>query len=362
MSLVTALGRGSADPAGLPTGWTPPVPPAARPDSDWVSMTFRAMACDVTLRVIAPGAGAEEACERARLVFERVEDACTRFRPDSPLMRANAFGWRWCEVPQECYDAVAEAAQAHLDTRGLFDPRVLTALSSLGYDRSLPFDAGPVQVPAPEQAPDAGGPPAAAPRNTHRARWRPGLYPQRRGVRIGADPIDLGGIGKGLAVRWAARELAGSGAAYLVEAGGDCYLGGAGPEGAGWHVGVEDPRSGPDPVAVLSITDGGCATSSTRVRRWQTGGRAVHHLIDPRTGTSAAGGLASVTVVGADPARAEVWSKALFVAGASRIAQLCRRHDLAALWVASDGSFAMSPQLYRYVLWTAPRTAPGAVR
>ena len=66
------------------------------------------------------------------------------------------------------------------------------------------------------------------------------------------------------------------------------------------------------------MTDAACATSSVRVRRWRRGGEQVHHLIDPRSGRSADGGLAAVTVVAADPAWAEVWSKSLFVAGAAR--------------------------------------------
>ena len=48
-------------------------------------------------------------------------------------------------------------------------------------------------------------------------------------MRVGAKPIDLGGIGKGLAVRWASQELAGAGEAALVEAGGDVMALGGGP-------------------------------------------------------------------------------------------------------------------------------------
>ncbi|GAA4332381.1 hypothetical protein GCM10023162_37060 [Klenkia terrae] len=40
--------------------------------------------------------------------------------------------------------------------------------------------------------------------------------------------------------------------------------------------------------AVVSLTDGGLATSGTRARRWLHGGVEVHHLLDPRTGLPAA--------------------------------------------------------------------------
>ena len=92
----------------------------------------------------------------------------------------------------------------------------------------------------------------------------------------------------------------------MIEAGGDCCLAGDGPCNAGWQVAVEDPTGGATPVAVLSLSDLGVATSSVRIRHWQVGGRSVHHLIDPRTGEPAEGGLACVTVAGPDPAAAEV--------------------------------------------------------
>ena len=46
----------------------------------------------------------------------------------------------------------------------------------------------------------------------------------------------------------------------------------------------------------------------------------VHHLVDPRTGEPADGGLRAVTGHGPDPAWAEVWSKTLFIEGRERIA------------------------------------------
>ena len=48
---------------------------------------------------------------------------------------------------------------------------------------------------------------------------------------------------------------------------------------------------------------------------WRPTGGRVHHLVDPRTGEPARTGLIAVTVAAADPAWAEVWSKALFLAG-----------------------------------------------
>ncbi len=317
---------------------------------------FRAMATNVTMRVVAPGPGADAGLARAEQVFHRVEASCTRFNPDSPLMRANADPRVWHTVPTECFQAVAEAARAHAQTRGLFDPRVLKLLQSWGYDHTLPFHDGAVSVPGrPMDGPRhraRGTRPAFAP--LVRATWRPGLDEARSAIRIGPHPVDLGGIGKGLAVRWALEQLIGHGSAALVEAGGDIGVSGAGPEGQGWKVGVEDPRGGQAPVAVLRAVDQAVATSSVRVRQWKVGDTPVHHLIDPRTGAPGAGGLLAVTVLGPDPAWAEVWSKALFLTGRGGLRQLAEEHDLAALWVDTDGVVGMSPLLRPAVLWEAP--------
>jgi len=265
-------------------------------------------------------------------------------------MRANAAPGRWHTVPDECLQAVAEAHRAHVDTDGLFDPRILDTLLRLGYDASLRF-TGP-RSPSAIPVRTADRAPATGP-------WQPELDVAGSAVRLGTHPIDLGGIGKGLAVRWAARELADLGVPYLVEAGGDLTVGGNGPEDQGWLVGVEDPTPGADrsaePIAVLRLADTSCATSSVRVRAWHVDGRPVHHLIDPRTGDCASSGLRSVTVVDPDPARAEVWSKALFLVGRDGIAQACHDRGLAAHWSTAQGAAGHSDLLTPLIAWQADR-------
>jgi thiamine biosynthesis lipoprotein len=312
-----------------------------------LTRTFRSMATDVTLRVAGARPGAAAALDRAEEVVVRVAATCTRFDPASPLMLANAAPRRWHQVPDELYAALRAAADAYDDTDGRFDPRVLDVLVSWGYDRSLPFRTGEVAV--------AGGPAAGQHAVPGRRRWRPRFDASRRAVRLGPAPVDLGGIGKGLAVRWAAAQLADAGSAALVEAGGDLQAVGAGPDGSGWLVAVEDPRGGPEPVAVLSLTDRGCATSSVRLRRWSVDGRPVNHLVDPSTGAPADGGLLSVTVVGADVAEAEVWSKALFLAGRGSVRRLADEHGLAALLVDTEGVVGLSRAMRPYLVWQADR-------
>jgi thiamine biosynthesis lipoprotein len=164
-------------------------------------------------------------------------------------------------------------------------------------------------------------------------------------------PLDLGGIGKGLALRWSATRIRAVGVErFLLDAGGDLVVAGPGPDGGPWLIGVEDPAGGADRV-IIGIVNGAVATSSLRRRQWVHGGRHVHHLLNPRTGEPAGDGLAAVTVVAADPAWAEVRSKALFVGGRRAIAADARADGLAAWWIDTNGALEMTPAARQLTVW-----------
>jgi len=140
----------------------------------------------------------------------------------------------------------------------------------------------------------------------------------------------------------------------LLEAGGDLAIDGPGPEQGMWNVGIEDPLRLGRQLAVLTCSSGAIATSSIAVRNWvDPDGNLVHHLVDPRTGRPAAGGLVAVSVAHADPAWAEVWSKALFVGGVAEIGPEARARGLAAWWVEADGSLHLTPVARERTIWTA---------
>jgi thiamine biosynthesis lipoprotein len=309
--------------------------------SDTMVATTRAMASAITINVPRPHGddkGTQQLMQRSLRVFHDVEVACTRFNPSSPLMRTNATPTRWHRVPPVLFSALREAYAAHQRTGGVFDPRVLGDLVSLGYDESLRFGGDEIRLDVRE---------IAAPRQRS---WQPRFRSLKNGVWLG-DAVELGGIGKGLAVRWASAVLAEQLSNYLVEAGGDCYLAGRAPDGEFWRVGVEDPFGASTPVAVLALSNRAVATSSTRLRHWRVDDQPVHHLIDPRTGRSGGEGMVAVTVVGADPAAAEVDAKVLFLAGRAGIAQAAARLDVAALWCDDEGRLSTSEAMKPFVIW-----------
>lgn len=262
--------------------------------------------------------------------FEGSEAAMSRFRETSELTAFNrSAGQSITGRPsRRLRQALVAADRARRITGGRFDPTVLAELDRLGY-RGASVPSVPTQADG-------------------RVVERCG----RESVAL-SRPLDLGGIGKGLALRWAASELVARGLTdFLLEAGGDLVVGGTAATLEPWYVGIEDPAGGND-LAVISASDIAVATSSIRLNRWQVDGRTVHHLIDPRTREPGDAGLAAVTVALVDPAWAEVWSKVLFLGGRESIAAEARARGLAAWWVTDDGRLEMTAAGRAITAWVA---------
>jgi thiamine biosynthesis lipoprotein len=273
--------------------------------------------------------------------FAAVDAAMSKFAAMSELTQLNrsAGSGRAIAVGRRLERALAAADRARRVTDGRFDPRVLGDLARIGELAADP-DMG-------LDGPDAGDPGRRWEDDRIFGRCAPGSVAIDRA-------IDLGGIGKGLALRWAADRVDAIGCAdYLLDAGGDLVVRGGSSDGAAWQIGIEDPSGGADPLAVIRPPSGAVVTSSVRKRSWSVDGRAVHHLIDPATGQPAAADLRAVTVAWPDPAWAEVWSKALFVGGRAGIASETRRRGMAAWWVTSNGMLEMTPAARAMTIWVA---------
>jgi thiamine biosynthesis lipoprotein len=265
--------------------------------------TFKAMGTDVELIVQTDGAEIELAAAEAE--FHRLERLLTRFDPGSELSRLNEQGS--LEAGPDLLEVVQLALAGRAETAGRFDPTVHDAVVEAGYDRT--FDELPADGPEPPMGFPCGG----------AMRIDGSLIELDDGVRI-----DLGGIGKGYAAEKAATILASAGPC-LVNAGGDIAL-----RGVGWTIAVQ-------PWLTLELADGGLATSGRDRRAWRRGGKELHHLIDPATGEPAACDLLRATVVAPDAIQAEIWAKALFLAGSHAAAAEADAHRLPCVLVTRSG-------------------------
>jgi thiamine biosynthesis lipoprotein len=260
---------------------------------------FRAMGTEIEL--ISPYELPDTTLTSFRDWFERVEATLSRFRPESELSMLNATAGRPFQASAMLSSVLREALHWAQRTDGLYDPTVLESLRSAGYRESSERISWPRRSEEPDKLPC----------------WR-AVDITNDGVvtlPIGVG-IDLGGYAKGWTVDMATRLLPAS-HAWLLDAGGDLFANGVGPDGRGWLVGIEDPHALGADLMVLRVQNGAVATSTTMRRRWLTGdGRIAHHLIDPRTGKPGDSDLASVTVVAETVAEAEVLAKVLLQPGA----------------------------------------------
>jgi thiamine biosynthesis lipoprotein len=236
------------------------------------------------------------AADEVRGLLDRVDGASSRFRDDSELSRlvpgANSLS-------STLADLVTEALRVARETDGLVDPTVGCALNAWGYDRSIEqiVRDGPAVAVLPS-VPGWGS-----------VSLREGLLHLPPGVLL-----DLGATAKARAADLAAGTAAQRvGGPVLVSIGGDIATAGEGPE-AGWQVLVQD--SDEDPACQVTLTAGSSiATSSTVRRAWRRGGRALHHILDPRTAAPAVSVWRSATVAASTCVEANAASTAAVILG-----------------------------------------------
>jgi len=237
------------------------------------SASFRALGTTATI-VVEDASVLEEARALLESELVLVDEACSRFRPDSELVRANARAGRTVEIGPLLAESVAAAIDAAEATGGLVTPTLGSALVGAGYDRTFELvrlrGAWTVREVAPRI--DA---------------WRDIQLDVSRGtlcVPRGVE-LDLGAAAKSLAAdRAAAVVTSATGCGVLVSLGGDIAVAGDAPV-TGWIVRVADDHKAPlEGGPAIAVSTGGIATSSTVVRRWATDRGVAHHVIDPRTG------------------------------------------------------------------------------
>jgi thiamine biosynthesis lipoprotein len=301
-------------------------------------IAFRAMGC----QMLAVLDGADTAMHVLNQVpgwFEEWEQELSRFRPDSDLNRLNRSAGQPVRVTATLWRVLQLARWAARHSDGLVTPTVLPALLAAGYRVSFREDMCTQVEPWHVRLEHAS------------ADWRRISF-NRRAHSVTLPPgleLDLGGVAKG----WAAGEAVSRLRAYgpvLVDAGGDIAVSGPRTDGSPWPVGVANPASGEEPLALLALFQGGVATSGRDYRRWRQGDRWQHHIIDPRTGQPAATDVLTVTVVAASVPEAEVAAKvALMLGSRGGLAWLERRPSLAAMLVLEDGQVVQSSRFADYM-------------
>lgn len=290
-------------------------------------------AMNTTIQVAAEGSRDElvPGFQQVRRFTEDCEARFSRFREDSELCQLNRSAGTWFQSSPEMMDLMGKALELYWLTDGLFDPSILEALQQAGYDRSMDDIKILGLLPA-----------AIAPQPVASRFGQTLLDPASRSIFLPEGvKVDFGGIAKGWIAEKAAQLLTKYTPACAVSIGGDMFFHGTPYGETGWQVSLEDPLDEQNVLTILHPGPGALATSSVTRRRWSQGDQARHHIIDPRTGTSAEVEWLSVTAGAPTATTAEALAKAILIGGSELGSQLAEK--VPGLWfiaVQPDGAIS----------------------
>ncbi len=315
--------------------------------------TFHAMGCQMAAWVISDDPRAQAALIQVEQWMHRVEQALSRFRPDSDLSRLNAAAGRPYRAGPILWEVTQKALAMAQATQGLFDPTIGQALIQAGYDRTFTELAH-------SSHDDAQTFQALEPSGASSGAWQGvQLDPQEHTILLPPHTrLDLGGIAKGWAADQALALLRPWGPA-LVDAGGDLAIGDPPPDQDGWPLAVMDPLDPESDLVFLHLANQGLATSGTDHRRWRSRGRWHHHLIHPQQGRPAETDILTATVIAETAMEADVWASDLVIMGSAQADQWLHQHPhLSALLVQYDGNTLHTPAFSRQAVAYFPRYHP----
>ena len=282
--------------------------------------TIVSMDTFVSILVIRPEAedACAEAVERAFEWFRHVERRCSRFDRQSEVMGLLATVRRPVKVSRLLYEAVQFALKVAEASGGAFDPTIGQQLESRGFNRN--YQTGEKITTGLRT--DA----AVSYRDVQ-------LDPTESTITLLRPLIlDLGAVVKGMAIDLAATELRPF-ENFSIDAGGDLFLAGPGPDGPLWNVGLRHPRNLDCVLDTIHLADRAVCTSGDYERRGDPGD-SDHHIVDPRIMRSPPM-IASVTVVAPTAMVADALGTAAFVLGPDQGIRFLEREGVDGLVVSS---------------------------
>jgi thiamine biosynthesis lipoprotein len=267
--------------------------------------------------------------------IERLESLLSRHREGTPVWRLNEVGVLRAP-PREVLEVVQKGLEYSELTDGAFDVTVAPLLNLY----SASFSETGIAPPREEVL---------------RALALVGFqHVQASGREIVFEKVGmavtLDGIAKGYIVDRAVAVLQQLGAErVLVNAGGDMASAGESLGGEAWQIGIQDPRVPNGSLGVVRLR-GESIASSGDYMQYLTPDMSVHHILDPRTGSSPEH-TSGVSVVAPSAMTADALSTAALVLGPREGMELLDRLDgIEGMIVTKDQTILRSRGLSRYTV------------
>lgn len=242
--------------------------------------------------------------------FRHIERICTRFNPDSELMRLVSRVSRPTHVSPMLFEVVRFALAVAEASGGAFDPTVGLRMEHRGFSREH-HTRRTVTTPIDELT---------------GITFRDVAIDDERHTIMLRRPLvlDLGGVAKGMAIDLAARAMAPL-EHFGIDAGGDLYVSGHNATGSPWSVGIRHPQ-GKGFIGTLQVSNRAVCTSGNYERRAGRDNDA-RHILDPRTGGTPTE-IVSATVVAVSAMLADALATAAFVSGPAAARRLLESHGV----------------------------------
>lgn len=184
------------------------------------------------------------------------------------------------------------------------------------------------------------------------------VYPTKVLKKKSCIRIDLNGIAQGYSVDVLANFLEKNNIRnYMVELGGEIRVKGTKqPGNVKMKIGIESPGTDAYQMSfmkkVIEIDNGAITTSGNYRRYYESEGKRITHIIDPKSGYPVSNELISVTVFANDAITADAFDNAIMVMGLEDgIAFVNKRNDIAAhfIYKTKNGSVkdTMSKEFYK---------------
>tara|TARA_B100000686_G_scaffold53167_1_gene57331 strand:- start:133937 stop:134974 length:1038 start_codon:yes stop_codon:yes gene_type:complete len=259
--------------------------------------------------------------EEAFLEIDRLEGLFSSYREGTPLWVLNSEGVLNDPSP-EMLELLGYALEIDSLTDGAFDVTV-ASLSDL-YSETFEEKGKSPSVLEIENALKLVGS-----KNIH-------VEPKQIIFRHEGMSISFDGIAKGYIVDQAAKIIRDAGVrGGLIDAGGDMVALGEDLLGQNWRLAIQHPRSTEDYLSVISVRNAAVATSGDYMQ-YLTEDLVLHHIIDPRLGTSP-DHTSSVSVVAPTATDADALSTAALVMGPNEgIKLLNKLSDVEGILVTKD--------------------------
>ena len=264
-----------------------------------------------------PEEWAEAKINSAFDMFRKVEQACSRFCPDSELMNVTKVIGKPIEISPFLFEPLRFALEMAKLTDGKFDPTIGKIMEVQGFNRHY-LTGSFIQSPSAESV-------------TYQDIV---LDEQARTLCLNKPlVIDLGAVAKGFAIDLAANELK-EFKGFVVNAGGDLFAGGCDQKGEPWKIGIQHPEKKDEIIYVNEISNQAVCTSGSYERK-NAKLPGMHHIINPQTKESPIDWVSS-TVIAPFAMMADTISTAAFLLGKEKGEKVIKDLNLRGLLITPE--------------------------